>query len=48
MERTRIDRERQNEELFAHANDEIREAAIEHHVDRPRFFVSAPTSTAPS
>lgn len=38
MERTEVERRRQNEELFAQANEEIRNAAVQHHVDPVPFL----------
>ena len=33
VERTELERRRQNEEAFAEANEQIRDAAVRHHVD---------------
>lgn len=38
MERTELERRRQNEQLFAQANEQIRDAAVQHHVDPVPFL----------
>jgi hypothetical protein len=38
MNETELDRRRKNEETFAHANEQIREAAEEHRVDPVPFL----------
>lgn len=38
MERTELDRRRENEEAFAEANGQIRDAAERHHIDPVPFL----------